>query len=31
MVKIFLASGNFLRSRSNAKNFEIEYLKNGTR
>ena len=33
IVKIFLASGGpkGQRSRSNPKNFEVEYLENGTR
>ena len=31
IVKIFLISGELLRSRSNPEDFEVKYLKNGTR
>ena len=31
MVKIFLTSSDLQRSRSNPKNFEVKYLKNGMR
>ena len=31
MVKIFLTSGDLLRSRSNPEHFGVEYLENGRR